>query len=101
MRPDRLVVGECRGSELRELLGALNTGHDGGAGTLHANSLEDVPARLEALAAIAEISSDAMARQAVSAFDVVLHVVRDPSGRRLAAIGELGIDRTGRLAVRR
>ena len=49
MRPDRLVVGECRGAELRELLGALNTGHDGGAGTLHANSLADVPARLEAL----------------------------------------------------
>ncbi|HET8896773.1 MAG TPA: ATPase, T2SS/T4P/T4SS family, partial [Protaetiibacter sp.] len=49
MRPDRLVVGECRGAELRELLTALNTGHDGGAGTLHANSLADVPARLEAL----------------------------------------------------
>ena len=49
MRPDRLVVGECRGAELRELLGALNTGHDGGAGTVHANSLADVPARLEAL----------------------------------------------------
>ena len=53
MRPDRLVVGECRGAELRELLGALNTGHDGGAGTVHANSLADVPARLEALGSLA------------------------------------------------
>ena len=56
MRPDRLVVGECRGAELRELLAALNTGHDGGAGTLHANSLADVPARLEALGATAGLS---------------------------------------------
>ncbi len=53
MRPDRLVVGECRGEEVRELLSALNTGHDGGAGTVHANSLDDVPARLEALGALA------------------------------------------------
>ena len=57
MRPDRLVVGECRGAELRELLAALNTGHDGGAGTLHANSLADVPARLEALGALAGLDA--------------------------------------------
>src|SRR5262247_3626940 len=49
MRPDRLVVGECRGAEIVDLLGAFNTGHDGGAGTLHANAATDVPARLEAL----------------------------------------------------
>src|SRR6266852_2718312 len=49
MRPDRLVVGEVRGAEVCELLAALNTGHDGGAGTLHANSPAEVPARLEAL----------------------------------------------------
>jgi pilus assembly protein CpaF len=100
MRPDRLVVGECRGSELRELLAALNTGHDGGAGTLHANSLADVPARLEALGALAGMSPDAVARQAVSALDVVLHVERGPEGRRLAALGRLGLDRRGRLEVR-
>ena len=81
MRPDRLVVGECRGAELRELLAALNTGHDGGAGTLHANSLADVPARLEALGALAGMTVDAVARQAVSAFDAVLHVERDSAGR--------------------
>src|SRR4029450_10131860 len=49
MRPDRLVIGECRGAEVVDLLGALNTGHEGGAGTLHANAATDVPARLEAL----------------------------------------------------
>ena len=50
MRPDRLVVGEVRGGEVVDLLAALNTGHDGGCGTLHANSAADVPARMEALA---------------------------------------------------
>lgn len=99
MRPDRLVVGECRGPELRELLAALNTGHDGGAGTLHANSLADVPARLEALGALAGMSPDAVARQAVSALDVVLHLERGATGRHLAAIGTLGLGRRGRLEV--
>lgn len=99
MRPDRLVVGECRGPELRELLAALNTGHDGGAGTLHANSIADVPARLEALGALAGMSPDAVARQAVSALDVVLHVERSERGRRLAALGTLGLDERGRLEV--
>lgn len=101
MRPDRLVVGECRGAELRDLLGALNTGHDGGAGTLHANSLGDVPARLEALGSLAGMSAEAVARQAFSAFDAVLHVERRADGiRRLAALGEFVLDRNGRLAVR-
>ena len=99
MRPDRLVVGECRGVELRELMSALNTGHDGGAGTLHANSLADVPARLEALGALAGLSGDAVARQAVSAFDALLHVTRSEAGRRLAALGRLTLDAEDRLGV--
>ncbi len=100
MRPDRLVVGECRGAELRELLGALNTGHDGGAGTLHANSLADVPARLEALGSLAGMSGDAVARQAYSAFGAVLHVERDAAGRRrLAALGTFALDGRGRLLI--
>jgi pilus assembly protein CpaF len=100
MRPDRLVVGECRGAELRELLGALNTGHDGGAGTLHANSLGDVPARLEALGTLAGMAVDAVARQAISAFDAVLHVGRDSSGRRrLVALGEFALDGRERLSI--
>lgn len=90
MRPDRLVVGECRGEEVRDLLTALNTGHDGGAGTLHASSLADVPARLEALGALAGMDAPALARQCVSAFDVVLHLARDRDGvRRLQDVGRL------------
>lgn len=99
MRPDRLVLGECRGAEVRELLAALNTGHDGGAGTLHANSLQDVPARLEALGALASLSPEAVARQAVSAIGAVLHLERRGAGRRLTSVGTLTIGRDGRLAV--
>ncbi len=100
MRPDRLVVGECRGEEVRELLSALNTGHDGGAGTLHANGLHEVPARLEALGALAGLDDHALARQAASAFDLVLHVERAPDGaRRLAAIGRPIIGDSGRLGI--
>ena len=99
MRPDRLVLGECRGTEIRELLGALNTGHDGGAGTLHANSLADVPARLEALGALADLSPPALARQAVSAFGAVLHIERVDGARRLVGLGAFTIDASDRLAV--
>lgn len=97
MRPDRLVLGECRGAEVRELLAALNTGHDGGAGTLHANSLEDVPARLEALGALAGLGVTAIARQAVSAIGAVLHVGRRDGIWRLAAVGCFAVDAAGRL----
>ncbi|GAA5203241.1 TadA family conjugal transfer-associated ATPase [Microbacterium jejuense] len=100
MRPDRLVVGECRGDEVRELLSALNTGHDGGAGTVHANSLLDVPARLEALGALAGLDDRALARQVASAIDLVVHVERGADGvRRIAAIGCPVIDAAGRLAM--
>ncbi len=98
MRPDRLVVGECRGEEVRDLLSALNTGHDGGAGTLHASGLDDVPARLEALGALASMDTRALARQAVSAFTIVLHLERAPDGtRRIARAGTLTLlgDRLG------
>lgn len=100
MRPDRLVVGECRGDEVRELLSALNTGHDGGAGTVHANGLHDVPARLEALGALAGLDDRALARQVTSAIDLVLHVERGRDGiRRVAAIGRPAVGADGRLAM--
>ncbi|TFC55041.1 TadA family conjugal transfer-associated ATPase [Cryobacterium sp. TMT2-15-1] len=99
MRPDRLVLGECRGAEIRELLAALNTGHDGGAGTLHANSLHDVPARLEALGALAGLSPEAVARQAVSAIGLVLHLERREGRRRLAPLGRFALDARDRLQV--
>ena len=92
MRPDRLIVGECRGEEVRELLTALNTGHDGGAGTLHASGLADVPARMEALGALAGMDATALARQVVSAFTVVLHLGREPDGsRRIRQAGRFAI----------
>lgn len=100
MRPDRLVLGECRGEEVRDLLAALNTGHDGGAGTLHANSLEDVPARLEALGALAGLDDRALARQAVSGIGLVVHLERSGGERRLAGFGRLRLDEAGRLAIR-
>lgn len=88
MRPDRLILGECRGAEIQDLFSALNTGHDGGAGTIHANSLEDVPARLEALGALAGLSPIALASQAISALDLVLHL-RASRPRGLEAVGRL------------
>lgn len=82
MRPDRLVVGEVRGAEVVDLLAALNTGHEGGCGTLHANSAADVPARVEALAAAAGLGRAAAHSQFASAVQLVLHLGRDPGGRR-------------------
>ncbi len=87
MRPDRIVVGECRGAEVREVLLAMNTGHDGGLATLHANAVEHVPARLEALAALAGMPRDAVAAQAAAAVDVVLHVRRSGGRRFVEAVG--------------
>ncbi|WP_454085601.1 TadA family conjugal transfer-associated ATPase [Georgenia sp. Marseille-Q6866] len=89
MRPDRLVLGECRGAEVREVLGALNTGHDGGWATVHANAPADVPARLIALGSLAGLGEHAVAVQAVSALDAVLHVSRTEGGRRLTEVGVL------------
>ncbi|MCM3662544.1 TadA family conjugal transfer-associated ATPase [Georgenia satyanarayanai] len=89
MRPDRLVLGECRGAEVREVLGALNTGHDGGWATVHANAPADVPARLIALGSLAGLGEHAVAVQAVSALDAVLHVSRTEDGRRLTEVGVL------------
>lgn len=83
MRPDRLVVGEVRGAEVRELLAALNTGHDGGCGTVHANAPGDVVARFEALGALAGLPATAVHAQLRSAVQAVLHVRRRSDGRRV------------------
>lgn len=82
MRPDRLVVGEVRGAELVDLLMALNTGHEGGCGTIHANSAQDVPARLEALAALGGLGRAALHAQVAAALDLVVHIRRLAGGRR-------------------
>jgi pilus assembly protein CpaF len=87
MRPDRLVVGEVRGAEVADLLAALNTGHDGGCGTLHANRPAEVPARLEALGVAAGLDRAAVHSQAAAALAVVVHLRRAPNGRRVDELG--------------
>jgi pilus assembly protein CpaF len=85
MRPDRLVVGEVRGGEVVDLLAALNTGHEGGCGTVHANAAGDVPARLEALGAAAGLDRGAVHSQAAAGVDAVVHLVRGRDGQRRVA----------------
>lgn len=91
MRPDRLVVGEVRGAEVVDLLAALNTGHDGGCGTLHANSAGDVPARVEALALAAGLGRAAVHSQLASGVAAVVHLTRGRDGTR--RVVELAVPR--------
>ena len=89
MRPDRIVLGECRGAEVREVLSALNTGHEGGWATIHANSASDVPTRLVALGALAGMSESVVAAQAASALDAVVHVRRRGAHRFISEIATM------------
>lgn len=96
MRPDRLVVGEVRGAEVADLLAALNTGHEGGCGTVHANGAGEVPARLEALGGMAGLGRDALHSQVAAAVQAVVHLVRERGGRRrVAEVRVLLPDRAG------
>jgi pilus assembly protein CpaF len=100
MRPDRLVVGEVRGGEVVDLLAALNTGHDGGCGTLHANSAGDVPARVEALALAAGLDRLAVHSQLASGVAAVVHLRRGRDGvRRLAEVALPTRDAAGWVAM--
>ncbi|MDQ6649254.1 MAG: TadA family conjugal transfer-associated ATPase [Actinomycetota bacterium] len=93
MRPDRLVVGEVRGGEVTDLLSALNTGHDGGCGTVHANSAAELPSRLEALGVAAGLPRAALHSQLAAAVQVVIHLGRDRTGQR--RVVELDVLSTG------
>ncbi|MEO6604121.1 MAG: TadA family conjugal transfer-associated ATPase [Aeromicrobium sp.] len=96
MRPDRLVVGEVRGAEVVDLLAALNTGHEGGCGTIHANSPTDVPARFEALGVAAGLPREAVHSQLRASLDLVVHLVRGTDGlRRVEQIAVLEADGHG------
>ncbi len=100
MRPDRLVVGEVRGAEVVELLAALNTGHEGGCGTVHASSSAVVPARIEALALAAGLNRAAAHSQLAAGVDVVVHLSRGRDGRRrVAEVGCLAQDGDGLVRV--
>ncbi|WP_078661298.1 TadA family conjugal transfer-associated ATPase [Streptomyces sp. NRRL B-24484] len=102
MRPDRLVVGEVRGAEVVDLLAALNTGHDGGFGTVHANAAADVPARLEALGSLAGLDRLSLHSQLRAAVDLVVHLVRDPATgqRRVAELHTVEGDARGLATTR-
>ena len=78
MRPDRVVVGEVRGAEVVDLLAAMNTGHEGGCGTVHANSPADVPARLEALGLMAGLPRDAVHALIAAGVHAIVHLQRSP-----------------------
>ena len=87
MRADRIAVGECRGPEWGSLLAAMNTGHAGGGTTIHANSLENVPARVQTLSYLSGIEPYLSTQLILGAFGLVVHVERRSSGRRVAAMG--------------
>jgi pilus assembly protein CpaF len=97
MRPDRLVIGECRGAEVVDLLGALNTGHEGGAGTLHANAATDVPARLEALGLLGGLSREALHAQIAAGLQVIVHMERTAGVRVVREVCLLLADEATRL----
>jgi pilus assembly protein CpaF len=100
MRPDRLVVGEVRGAEVREMLAALNTGHEGGCGTLHANTAADVVARFEALGGLAGLAPSAVHAQLLSAVQVVVHLRRSSGCRLVDTVAVLARGADGRPEVR-
>lgn len=86
MRPDRLVVGECRGSEALDMLQAMNTGHDGSLTTIHANSPQDVIPRLEVLVQMAaDLPVASIRQQIASAIDVIVQLQRLRDGRRIVS----------------
>lgn len=89
MRPTRLAVGECRGAEILDMLTAMNTGHAGSGSTVHANSAEAVPARLYAMGAFASLTPQAVALQAATAIDYIIHLTRTGSQRQVAGVYRL------------
>ncbi len=92
MRPDRIVVGECRGGEALDMLQAMNTGHNGSLTTIHANSPRDALARLETLVLMAgfELPLRAIREQVALAIDIVVQVSREKDGsRRITGISEI------------
>ncbi|HEX9097928.1 MAG TPA: CpaF family protein [Candidatus Dormibacteraeota bacterium] len=92
MRPDRIVVGECRGGEALDMLQAMNTGHEGSLSTIHANSPEDALSRLETMAMMAgsELPAKAIVRQIAAAVDIIVQTERLRGGkRRIVRIAEI------------
>ena len=100
MRADRLIIGEVRGIEVIDWLSALNTGHRGSAGTIHANSIREVVIRFESLGLISGLSKEAIHSQLKTALNYVIHIEKDSQGkRRVVGIGEFKVDQKGYLYV--
>ena len=96
MRADRLIIGEVRGAEVIDWLSALNTGHIGSAGTIHANSIHEVITRFESLGLMAGLSKEAIHSQLKIALDYVINIERNADGKRqVRAIGEFQTDSLG------
>jgi pilus assembly protein CpaF len=96
MRADRLIIGEVRGAEVIDWLGALNTGHIGSAGTIHANSIHEVIIRFESLGLMAGLSREAIHSQLRTALDYVISIERNTYGKRkVNAIGQFETDSRG------
>jgi len=92
MRPDRIVLGECRGSEVREVLSAMNTGHEGTWATVHANAVTEVPARLVALGALALMPESTVGAQVIAGVDAFLQIRRlTEQGSTRRYISEVGV----------
>jgi pilus assembly protein CpaF len=92
MRPDRIVVGECRGAEALDMLQAMNTGHEGSLSTCHANSPDDAVRRIETMVLMAEVALPlaAVREQLASSLDLVVQIARRPGGqRRVVAVAEV------------
>jgi pilus assembly protein CpaF len=101
MRADRLIIGEVRGDEVIDWLGALNTGHTGSAGTIHANSIHEVIIRFESLGLMAGLSKEAIHSQLRTALNYVIHIERNIEGKReVKAIGEFQTDSIGNSFVK-
>jgi pilus assembly protein CpaF len=104
MRPDRIIVGECRGGEALDMLQAMNTGHDGSMTTTHANSPREAVQRLETLCLMAgvDLPLSAIRRQIAASVQIIVQQVRLPDGaRRITAISEVvGLDEHGEVEQR-
>jgi len=103
MRPDRIIVGECRGGEALDMLQAMNTGHDGSLTTVHANSPRDVVSRLETMVLMSgmELPSRAIREQIASAIDIIIHLgrLRDRSRKVLSIQEVTGMDERGNVTL--
>ena len=101
MRADRLIIGEVRGAEVIDWLSALNTGHTGSAGTIHANSIHEVITRFESLGLMAGLSKEAIHSQLGTALNYVIHIKRNSEGKRqVIAIGEFQTDSVGNSLIK-